>query len=115
MLTKLILLLQVTLSLKQERIKELKPAGKLVRSNREKTGRGFKGFSGENMFMSQSLKLRRLFKLPLCIIHFHGTRTYDPLTVFILSLLLLKKLLLFSIFIICKLLDDLLDDLIKGN
>ena len=115
MLTKLIFLLQVTLSLKQERIKELNPVGRLVRSNREKIRRGFKGFSGDNMFMNQSLRLRMLFKLPLCIIDFHGTRTYDPMTVFTISLLLLKKLLLFSILIICKLLDDLLDDLIIGN
>lgn len=111
---KWIFLLQVTLSLKQEKINESKPVRKLVRSNREKI-RDFEGFGGDNMFMNQWLRLRRLFKILLGIIYFHGNKTYDPLTVFTLSLLLLKKLLLFSLFIICKLMDNLLDELIKGN
>ena len=108
-------MLQVTLSLKQEKIKELNPVVNLVRSNQEKIRRGFKGFSGDNMFRNKSLRLRRLFRLHLCIIGFHRNKIDDPLTVFTLSLLLLKKLLLVSIFIICKLLDDLLDELIKGT
>jgi hypothetical protein len=115
MLIKWILLLQVTLSQQQAKIKKLKPVGKLVRSNPEKIRGGLKGFRGDNMVVDQWLRLRRLFKLLLCLIDFHGNKTYDPLILFTLSLLLLRKLLLFSIFIICKLIDDLLDELIKGN
>ena len=115
MLIKWIFLLQVTLSRRQEKIKKLKPVGKLVRSNPEKIRGGLKGFRGDNMVVDQWLRLRRLFKLLLCLIDFHGNKIYDPLTLFTLSLLLLRKLLLFSIFIICKLIDDLLDELIKGN
>ena len=115
MLIKWIFLLQLTLSQKQEKIKKLKPVGKLVRDNREKKRGGLKGFRGDNMVVDQWLRLRRLFKLLRCLIDFHGNKTYDPLTLYTLSLLLLRKLLLFSIFIICKLIDDLLDELIKGN
>ena len=115
MLIKWIFLLQVTLSQQQEKIKKLKPVGKLVRSNREKIRVGLEGFRGDNMVVNQWLRLRRLFKLLICLIDFHGNKTYYPLTLFTLSLLLLRKLLLFSIFIICKLIDDLLDELIKGN
>jgi hypothetical protein len=115
MLIKWIFLLQVTLSQQQEKIKKLKPFGKLVLSNREKIRGVLEGFRRGNMVVNQWLRLRRLFKLLLCLIEFYGNKTYDPLALFTLSLLLLKKLLLFSIFIICKLIDDLLDDLIKGN
>ena len=115
MFSKLIFLLQVTLSLKQEKIKELNPVENLVRSNQEKIRRGFKGFDGTNMVRNQSLRLRRLFRLHLCIIGFQRNNFYDPLAVFTLSLLLLKKLLLVSIIIIGKLMDDLLDELIRGN
>lgn len=115
MLIKWIFLLHVTLSQPQEKIKKLKPVGKLVRDNREKIRGELKGFRGDNMVVDQWLRLRRLFKLILCLIDFHGNKTYDPLTLFTLSLLILRKLLLLSIFIICKLVDDLLDELIKGN
>ena len=112
---KWIFLLQLTLSLRQEKKKELNPVGKLVRSNREKIRRGFEGFSGDNVVINQWLRLRRLFKLLLYNIDFHGNKTYDPWTLFTLSLLLLKKLLIMAMFIICKLMDDLLDELINGN
>ena len=115
MLIKWIFFLQVTLSQQQEKIKKLKPVGKLVCDNREKIRGGLKGFRGDNMVVDQWLRLRRLFKLLQCLIDFNGNKTYDPSTLFTLSLLLLRKLLLFSIFIVCKLIDDLLDELIKGN
>ncbi len=115
MLAKRIFLLQLTLSLKQVKIKELNPSRKLARNNREKIRRGLEGFSGNNIVMNQWLRLKRLSKLLHCIINFHRNKTSGPLTVFTLSLLLLKKLLLILIFIICKLMDDLLDELIKGN
>jgi hypothetical protein len=115
MLIKWIFLLQVTLSQQQEKIKKLKPVRKLARSNREKIRVRLEGFGGDNMVVNHWLRLRRLFKLLLCLIDFHGNKTYYPLPLFTLSLLLLRKLLLFSIFIICKLIDDLLDELIKGN
>ena len=109
MLMKWIFLLQVTLSLKQEKIKELNPVGKSVCSNREKIRRGFEEFSRDNVVINQSLRLRRLFKLLLYNINFYVNKTYDPLTLFTLPLLLLKKLLIMAIFIICKLMGDLLD------
>ena len=115
MLTKRIFLLQLTLSLKQIKIKEINPIRKLARNNREKIRRRLEEFSGNNIVMNQWLRLKSLFKLLHCIINFHRNKTYGPLTVFTLSLLILKKLLLILIFIICKLMDDLLDELIKGN
>jgi hypothetical protein len=115
MLIKWLFLLQVTLSQQQEKIKKLKPTGKLVRSNREKIRGRWEGFRGDKLIVNQWLRLRRLFKLLLCLTDFHGNKAYDPLTLFTLSILLLKKLLLFLIFIICKLVDDLSDELIKGN
>lgn len=112
---KWVLLLQVTLSLKQEKIKELNPVGKLVRSTRQNIRRGSEGFSGDNMVTNQWLRLRRLFKPLQCVIDFQGNKTYDHLTLFTLSLLLLKRLLIMAIFIICKLIDDFLDELFSGN
>jgi hypothetical protein len=115
MLTKRIFLLQLTLSLKQIKIKEINPIRRLARNNREKIRRGLEEFSANNIVVNQWSRLKRLFKLLHCILNFHGNKTYGPLTVFALSLLLLKKLLLILIFVICKLMDDLLDELIKGN
>ncbi len=115
MLVKRIFLLQLTLSLKQIKIKETTPIRKSARNNREKIRHGLEEFSGNNIVMNQWLRLKRLFKLLHCIINFQGNKTYGLLTVFTLSILLLKKLLLILIFVICKLMDDLLDELIKGN
>ena len=115
MLTKLIYLFQVTFSLKQVKIKKLKPIRKLVRSNQEKVRRGFKGFSRDNVVKNQSLRLRKLFRTILCIIDFYGNTTFEGSSLFTLVLLLLKKLLLISIFIICKLMDNILDKVMNGN
>ncbi len=115
MLTKRIFLLQLTLSLKQIKIKEINPIRKLARNNRKIIRLGLEEFSGNNIVMNQWLRIKRLSKLLHCIVNFHGNKTYDPLTVFTLSLLLLKKLLLILLFVICKLMNDLLDELIKGN
>ncbi len=115
MLIKRIFLFQLTLSLKQIKIKEINPIRKLARNNRKKIRRGLEEFSGNNIVMNQWLRLKRLCELLHCIVNFHGNKTYDPLTVFTLSLLLLKKLLLILVFVICKLMNDLLDELIKGN
>ena len=115
MLKKLIYLFQVTFTLKQVKIKKVKPVRKLVCSNQEKVRRGFKGFSRDNVVRNQSLRLRKLFRTILCIIDFCGNTTFEGSALFTLVLLLLKKLLLISIFIICKLMDDLLDKVMNGN
>ena len=115
MLTRLIFLFQVTFTLKQVKIKKLKPVRKLVCSNQEKVRRGFKGFSRDKIVRNQSLRLRKLFRPLLCIIDFYRNTTFDGSALFTLVLLLLKKLLLISIFIICKLMDDLLDKVMNGN
>ena len=115
MFIKLIFVLQVTLSLLHEKINEVNTVRKSVRCNREKIRSGLEGFSWDNMVITRLLRVRRFFMLLLCIIDFHINKIYDPLTTNTLSLLLLKKLLLGSIFVICKLMGDLLDELINGN
>lgn len=115
MLRKWIFLLQVTLSVKQEKIRELNPVETLVRSNREKIRRRVEGFRGDNIVVNKTVRLRRLFNLLFCILYFHRYKAYDPLTLFTLSIFLLKKLLLILIFIVCKLMDDLLNELLEGN
>ena len=115
MLRKLIHLFQVTFSLKQVIIKKLKPVRKLVRRNQEKVRRGFKGFSRDNVVRNQSLRLRKLLRTLLCITDFYRNTTFDGSVLFTLVLLLLKRLLLISIFIICKQMDDLLDEVMNGN
>ena len=115
MLRRLIFSFQVIFTLKQVKIKKLKPIRKLVCSNQEKVRHGFKGFSRDNVLRNQSLSLRKLFRPLLCSIDFYRNTTFDGSALFALVLLLLKKLLLISIFLICKLMDDLLDKVMNGN
>ncbi len=115
MLTKLLFSLQLTLSLQRERIKKIKPNRKFGGPQRDKIERRLKKGSRKDVFRNQSLGLRRLFGFLSCVIICYGNTTFDTLTLFTSVLFLLKKLLLISIFIICKVLDSLLKEEINGK
>lgn len=115
MLTKLLFSLHLTLSLQREKMKKIKPNRKFGGPQRDKILRRLKKCSRKDVFRNQSLGLRRLFGSLSCVINFYGNTTFDTLTLFASVLLLLKKLLLISIFIICKVLDSLLKEEINGK
>jgi len=49
------------------------------------------------------------------VINFYGLATFDTLVLFKALLFVLKKLLLLSMLVICRMLDNLLSDDINGN
>lgn len=115
MLTKLVFLLQLTLSLQREKIKEIKPNRKFGGPQRDKILRRLRKGSRNDVFRNLSLRLRRLFGSLPRVMNFYGNLTFETLTLFISALFLLKKLLLLSIFVIFEVLDTLLKEDINGN
>lgn len=110
MLLKLIFLLQLTLLLQKEKIKKSRPIRKYVGPQRDKILRRLKK-GGRN----QSLGIKRLFGYLPRVINFYGQTTFDTLALLTTVLFLLKKLLLLSILIICRVLESLLDQDNNGN
>ncbi|WP_144730420.1 hypothetical protein [Candidatus Nitrosocosmicus arcticus] len=114
MLTKLIFLLQLTLSLQRELIKGRKPIRKLGHPKRGKILRRLKKVSRNDVSRIKLLELNSLFgSLPRVTNIYRGT-AIDALALFTLLLFLLKKLLLISILFICRVIDSLLNEEING-
>jgi len=115
MLTKLVFLLQLTLSLQREKIKEIKPIRKFGSPKRDKILRRLKKVSQNDVSRIKSLELRSLIGSLPRITNFYRNTAFDTLALFTLLLFLLKKLLLISILFICKVIDSLLNEEINGN
>lgn len=115
MLLKLIFLLQVTLSLQKEKIKNSKPIRRYCGPQRDIKLRRVKKGGRNHVSRNQSLELKRLFGYLPRVLNFYGQTTFDTLALLTTVLFLLKKLLLLSILVICRVLDSLLNQDVNGN
>ena len=115
MLMKLIFLLRLTLSLQEQRIRKTKPIRKSGGPQRDKKLRRLKKSGRDNKFKNQSVGLGRLSRYLPPVIDFYEFPTFDTLALLSIVLILLKKLLLLSIIVICRVLDSLLNEDINGN
>ncbi len=115
MLIKLIFLLQLTLSLQGEKSKKIRAVCKSGGIQRGKIFRRLKKGSRIDIFRNKSLGLRSLFESILRVINFYKPAPFDTLVIFTSVLFLLKKSLLLSILVICKILHSLLNEDINGN
>ena len=115
MLTKLIFLLQSTLSLQTKKTKKKRPVRKSGGPQRDKKLRMLKRNTSNNIFKNQSLGLKILFESLSCVLNFYRASPFDILALFTIVLFLLKKLLLLSTLVICRLLDNLLNGDMNGN
>jgi hypothetical protein len=115
MLLKLIFLLQLTLSLQKEKIKKSKPIRRYCGPQRDKKLRRLKKGGRIHVSRNQSLGLKRLFGYLPRVFNFYGKTTFDTLALLTTVLFLLKKLLLLSILVICRVLESLLNQDFNGN
>jgi hypothetical protein len=115
MLLKLIFLLQLTLLLQKEKIKKSRPVRKYGGPQRDKILRRLKKVGRNHVSRNQSLGLKRLFGYLSRIINFYGQTTFDTLALLTTVLFLLKKLLLLSILVICRVLESLLNQDNNGS
>ena len=115
MLIKLILLLQLTLSLQGKKIKKTNPIRKYGGPQRDKILRRLKEGRQNNVSRYKSLGIRRLFGYLPRVVNFYGEATFDTVALLTTILFLLKKLVLLSILLICKVLDSLLNANVNGN
>src|SRR5688500_11558857 len=115
MLTKLIFLLQSTLSLQTKKAKKKRPVRKSGGPRRDIKLRMLKRNTSNNIFNNQSLELRILFESLSRVINFYVAVPFDILALFTIVLFFLKKLLLLSTLIICRILDNLLNGDTNGN
>ncbi|MDN5846002.1 MAG: hypothetical protein L0H53_06985 [Candidatus Nitrosocosmicus sp.] len=112
---KLKFLLQLTLLLQKERIKESKPIRKYGGPQRDKILRRLKKGRRNDVFGNQSWGLIRLFGYLPRVINFYRQTIVNTLALLTTILFLLKKLLLLSILVICRVLDSLLSQDVNGN
>ncbi len=115
MLTKLILLLHLTLSVQGVKIWKTKSIRKSGGIQRNKKLRRPKKSGLNVIFKSQSLRVRRLFGYLPHLINFYGSATFDTSFLLTTLLFLLKKFLLLLILAICSVIDSLLKEDINGN
>ena len=115
MLTKLIFLLQSTLSLQTKKTKKKRPVRKSGGPLRDKKLRMLKRNTSNNIFKNQSWGLKILFESLSCVLNFYRASPFDILALVTIALFLLKKLLLLSTLVICRILDNLLNGDMNGN
>ena len=107
MLMKL-LLLQLTLSLQRKKTKKIRPVCKSGGAQRDTILRRLKKSTKNSIYRNQSLRARSLFESLLRVINFYGTAPSDALVLSTSVLFLLKRLILLSILIICRILHSLM-------
>jgi len=115
MLMKLIFLLHLTFSLQGDKTRKTK----LIRDSaghtkRKKKLHRLKNDGLNKLSRNLSWRLRLLGFLPQ-VITFYGLTKFDTLVLFKALLFVLKKLLLLSKLVICRMLDRLLSDDINGD
>ena len=115
MLVKLIFLLQVTMSLQGEKAKKIRAIRKSGRIRRGKILHRLKKGPKIDKLRNKSLGLEGLFESLKRVRDFYRPTPFDTLALFTFVLFLLKKLLLLSILVICKILHSLIYEDINGN
>ena len=115
MLIKLIFLVQLTLSPQGEKEKKIRTIHKSGGPQRDKILRRLKKGTRNDKFRKRTLRLRSLFESLLPVINFCRPAPFDTLVLITSVLFLLKKLLLLSILVICRILHNLMYEDINGN
>ncbi len=115
MLMKLILFLQLTLSLHGEKIRKTKSLHKSGGPQGDGILRRLKKGGLNDRFRNESWRPKTLVGYLPRIINFYGLATFDTLALFTIMLFLLKKFLLFLIPVIWRLLKSLSNEDINGN
>ncbi|HKX97743.1 MAG TPA: hypothetical protein VJL78_07925 [Candidatus Nitrosocosmicus sp.] len=108
--------MQSTLSLQTKKgIKKKRPVRKSGGPRGDKKLRMLKRNTSNNIFKNQSLGLKILFESLSCVLNFYRASPFDILALVTIALFLLKKLLLLSTLVICRILDNLLNGDMNGN
>ena len=115
MLIKLIFLVQLNLSPQGEKEKKIRTIHKSGGPQRDKILRRLKKGTRNDIFRKRTLRLRGLFEFLLPVVNLCRPAPFDTLLLITSVLFLLKKLLLLSILVICRILHYLMYEDINGN
>lgn len=115
MLIKLIFLVQLNLSPQGVKEKKIRTIHKSGGPQRDKILHRLKKGTRNDVFRKRTLRLRRLSEFLLPVVNFCRPAPFDAWVLITSVFFLLKKLLLLSILVICRILHNLIYEDINGN
>lgn len=115
MLINLIFLVQLNLSPQGEKEKKIRTIYKSGGPQRDKILRRLKKGTRNDIFRKRALRLRSLFEFLLPVVNFCRPAPFDTWVLITSVFYLLKKVLLLSILVICRILHNIMYEDINGN